>query len=85
MQIQMGMYALMQKKMEKAEFEKIMSEHKLWLEDHEKGKRADFGDIDLSGMDLSGMDFSYADMEGVNLSDANLTGANLSHAYLRQA
>ena len=84
MQISMGMTILGQKKIEKAEFDKIMAEHKLWLADHKKGKRADLSDRDLSGMDLSGMDLSYADMAGVNLREANLKGANLSYAYIRQ-
>ncbi len=85
MQISMGMTILGQKKIEKAEFDKIMAEHKLWLANHEKGKRADLSDRDLSGMDLSGIDLSYADMEGVNLHDAKLIGTNLSNACLREA
>ena len=85
MEISIGMNVLMQKKIEKAEFDRIMEEHSLWLKDKEKGKRADLKDRDLSELDLSGMDFSYADMEGVNLMNAKLVGANLSHAFLRQA
>ena len=71
-------------KMEKEEFERVMAEHRLWLSDHEKGKRAYLRDTDLSEMDLSGMDFSYADMCGINLFRSNLTGTNLSHADLKQ-
>ena len=85
MQIQMGMYALMQKKIEKEEFDKIMKEHSKWLENHETGKRANLSDRDLTEMDLSGKDLSYANMEGVCLQDAKLIGANLSNASLRQA
>ncbi|SFQ38779.1 Uncharacterized protein YjbI, contains pentapeptide repeats [Lachnospiraceae bacterium XBB1006] len=82
MQISMGMTVLSQKKIERAEFDHRMEEHAKWLKNHEKGKRADFSDVDLSEMNLSGMDFSYAEMKGVNLGGANLTRANLSHANL---
>ncbi len=85
MQISVGMTVLTQKKIKKEKFDKIMADHKLWLADRKKGKRADLSEIDLSEMDLSGMDFSYADMSGANLMKSNLTGANLSHANLRHA
>ncbi|SFL05558.1 Pentapeptide repeat-containing protein [Lachnospiraceae bacterium KH1T2] len=76
-QISMDMTILGQKKIEKAEFDKIMAEHKLWLADHEKGKRADFNGMDLSGMDLSGMDLSYADMTGAGVCEIDLNPENL--------
>lgn len=85
MQISMRMGTLMQNKIEKADFDRIMSDHKLWLADKTKGKRADLSGLDLSEMDLSGMDFSYADMTDVNLFKSDLTHANLSYADLNQA
>lgn len=85
MQISMRIGALMQNKIEKADFERIMADHKLWLTDRTKGKRADLCGIDLSELDLSGLDFSYVDMTAVDLFKSNLVGANLSYADLNQA
>ena len=85
MNIEMGMSILNHKNIEKYEFDKIMEEHKKWLEDHNTGKRADFSDMDLSNMDLSGLDFSYAKMDGVNLHNSNLSEANLSYVDLNRA
>ena len=85
MQISMGMAFFSQKKIEKDEFERVMADHKLWLEDNTKGKRADLSEIDLSEQDLSGMDFSHANMMGINLRGSNLSDANLSYADLSKA
>ena len=54
----------------KAELDKILKLHKLWLEDNGKGARAD----------LSSADLSSADLRSANLSSANLSSANLSSA-----
>ena len=85
MNISMGMRMLSSKKITKNEFDRIIEEHRKWLENNETGKRADLSDLDLSETDLSGMDLSYADLEGTNLMKANLAGADLSNAYLRSA
>ena len=73
----MGMHFLSQKKIEETEFDRIMEEHKKWLEKHETGKRAELRDVDLSNMDLSGMDFSHANMEGANLMFSKTLSLNI--------
>lgn len=66
--------------MNKKELDKILEEHKLWLINSKKGKRADLRIANLSGEDLYGANLSYA-----NLSYANLVGADLIYANLRGA
>lgn len=78
MNISMGMNVLDQKQIEKAEFDKIMADHKAWLANKKQGKRASFEDIDLSEMDLSGVDLSYANLRGANLLKTKLVGADLT-------
>lgn len=63
------------RKIDEAELNKILSNHKLWLMDESNGIRAD----------LSGVDLEYADLDGVDLRDANLSGANLWSADLKGA
>ena len=63
------------RKIDEAELNKILSNHKLWLMDESNGIRAD----------LSGVDLEYADLDGADLSDANLSGADLRGADLRSA
>ena len=63
------------RKIDEAELNKILSNHKLWLMDESNGIRAD----------LSGVDLEYADLDGADLRDANLSGANLRGADLRSA
>ena len=57
----------MSNRMEKEDLNKILEEHKLWLEDNTKGERADL---------------SFADLSRADLTDANLTGADLTGADL---
>jgi len=45
----------------------ILEQHKLWLEDSTKGKRADLRVADLSCADLSGADLRGADLRGAIL------------------
>ena len=59
--------------MNKEELTKILEDHKLWLKDNSKGKRAD-----LTGADLTGADLTGANLTGANLNRADLTGASLS-------
>ena len=66
--------------MSEDELKKILSEHKIWLEDTSKGDRAN-----LRGAELSGADLRRANLSFVNLRDANLRGANLSFANLTYA
>ena len=63
------------RKIDEAELNKILSNHKLWLMDESNGIRAD----------LSGVDLEYADLDGADLRDANLSGADLKGADLRNA
>ena len=63
------------RKIDEAELNKILSNHKLWLMDESNGIRAD----------LSGADLEYADLDGADLRDANLSGADLRGADLRNA
>ena len=63
------------RKIDEAELNKILSNHKLWLMDESNGIRAD----------LSGVDLEYADLDGADLRDANLGGADLRDADLRGA
>ena len=63
------------RKIDEAELNKILSNHKLWLMDESNGIRAD----------LSGVDLEYADLDGADLCDANLSGADLRGADLRSA
>ena len=63
------------RKIDEAELNKILSNHKLWLMDESNGIRAD----------LSGVDLEYADLDSADLRDANLSGADLRGADLRSA
>jgi hypothetical protein len=57
--------------MEQPELNKILKQHKLWV-DGKGGKRASLRGADLSGADLTG-----ADLTGAYLKDANLSNAIL--------
>jgi hypothetical protein len=68
----------------------ILRQHKEWLVDNSKGKRANLSRANLSYANLSyanlsGANLSYANLSGANLSYANLSGANLSYANLSGA
>lgn len=66
--------------MNKETLDKILNNHKKWLNNEEGGSFAD-----LSGANLSGADLSFADLSGADLSFANLSGADLSRADLSRA
>ena len=63
------------RKIDEAELNKILSNHKLWLMDESNGIRAN----------LSGVDLEYANLDGADLRDANLSGADLRGADLKSA
>ena len=77
--------------MEQTELNKILKQHKLWI-DGKGGKRANLEganlkDANLYGANLYGADLRDANLEGAHLRDAyfyraNLTGANLTGANL---
>lgn len=69
--------------MEKEKLNKILHDHKEWLEtDGKNGMRAHFHGADLSEVDLHGANLSGADLSGADLHGKDISGANLSAAYL---
>ncbi len=70
---------------DKEKLPQIIRDHKEWLEDHGKGKRACLADMNLEGADLSGVDLSYADLSGAYLKGAKLVETKLSNAILEGA
>ena len=82
MNIEIRSFVNSNKNIEQPDLNRIMDEHKHWLEDKNKGKRADLSHVDFSDMDLSGMDFSYADMRYALFMNTKLNGTNLSFAEL---
>jgi hypothetical protein len=80
--------------MEKERLQKILENHKLWL-NHTGGERADLSDANLRSeilvdADLRGANLIDADLRGAslisaNLQDADLRGANLTDATLHSA
>ena len=76
------------KKLTQEQINKILKEHKHWLNEDCEGcetMRADFSCYDLCCADLSHTDLSGADLRHTDLSSANLGGANLSSANLGYA
>ena len=72
--------------MKKETLNKILDEHKEWLEtDGEKGKKADLRDANLRYANLRYANLRYADLRYANLRDANLRDADLRDADLRYA
>jgi hypothetical protein len=70
--------------MTQSELDKILADHKLWLDD-EGGSCANLSGADLSGANLSRADLSGANLSRAYLSSADLIGANLSRANLSGA
>jgi hypothetical protein len=68
----------------KGKLEKILADHKLWLEG-KGGEKADLSNANLSNANLSKADLSEADLSNANLSNANLSKADLSEADLSKA
>ena len=86
------------KKLTQEQINKMLEEHKHWLNEDCKGwetMRADFSSCDLrnanlrnanlSYSDLSYSDLRYANLSGANLRDADLCDADLRNADLRYA
>ena len=73
------------RKIDEAELNKILSNHKLWLMDESNGIRANLSGVDLEYADLDGADLRNANLSGANLKGANLWGADLWYADLRGA
>ena len=67
--------------MEQAKLNKILEEHKLWLQTcGDEGESANLSRANLSGANLSGANLSGANLSRANLSGANLSGANLDYS-----
>ena len=78
------------RKIDEAELNKILSNHKLWLMDESNGIRADLSGVDLEyanlgGADLCDADLCDADLRGADLRYASLGCADLGYADLRGA
>jgi len=74
--------------MNKEELNKILENHKHWLNEDIEGwrdMRANLSGAYLSGAYLRGANLRGADLSGANLSGANLSRANLSRANLSGA
>jgi uncharacterized protein YjbI with pentapeptide repeats len=77
--------------MDKQKLNRILEEHKLWLESGgSEGKRANLwganlGRANLGGANLERANLGGADLWGANLGRANLGGANLWGANLEEA
>jgi hypothetical protein len=69
--------------MENEKLQKILVEHKKWLEsDGKEGKKADLRGADLRGADLRVADLRGADLRGADLRVADLREADLSGANI---
>ena len=62
------------------ELDKILKDHKKWLNNEDEGHRADLRGADLRDANLRGADLRGADLIGANLRCANLRGANIDHS-----
>ena len=71
--------------MNQNELNKILENHKLWLNDDPKGRCASLPDANLSYANLWNANLSNADLEGADLEGADLRGADLQDADLRNA
>ena len=74
------------KKLTQEQINKILEEHKHWLNadcENWEPMKADFSCCDLSYADLRYANLRYADLRYANLSGANLSYTNLSGANLR--
>ena len=60
------------RKIDEAELNEILYNHKLWLMSEPNGIRADLSDADLSYANLYGDNLRYADLSGADLKDADL-------------
>lgn len=73
------------RKIDEAELNKILYNHKLWLMDESNGIRANLSGVDLEYANLDGADLRDANLSGADLRGADLGGANLWYADLRGA
>jgi Pentapeptide repeats (8 copies) len=70
----------------RADLDKILQEHKLWLDSgHTLGKRMFLNSVDLTGARLTDANLTRVDLRGVDLGGADLGGADLTDAELKDA
>jgi hypothetical protein len=62
------------------EFQSILDNHALWLEDKTKGNRADLSYCNLSGIYLADMDLRYVDFNHSILDYTTFCNSHLEHA-----
>ena len=82
--------SIVMRKFTPEELKKILEDHKLWLNDHSKGARADLSYanlryLDLRNADIRYSDLSYSDIRYSNFSYSDLSYSNLSYSDLRNA
>lgn len=65
--------------MNQEQLQTILDDHKLWLLDNTKGKKADLTDANLIAANLTSADLTDANLYGANLTGACLAGADLSY------
>ena len=71
--------------MNKEKLDKILKDHKDWLSNENKGRRADLQEANLRGADLHWANLRGANLRGADLQEANLRGADLRGADLHWA
>jgi hypothetical protein len=70
----------------KEQLDKILKDHKLWIESGGKeGERADLSNANLSHFNLENYYFYYSTLTYADLSTSDLSNANLSNANLYKA
>jgi hypothetical protein len=69
-------------KMAHEEIDKILANHKKWLNNEEGGIRANLSNANLEEINLKNANLMWANLEGANLSHAKLKGVDLSCANL---
>ncbi len=71
--------------MTREQLNKILENHKKWLNDEDDGIRADLTYADLRNANLSDANLRGANLRNANLSNANLRNVDLTYADLRNA
>ena len=71
--------------MKREKLEKVLENHKLWLNNDCENMKSDLYYADLRYEDLSYADLSHVDLRYANLSNADLRGSYLLNANLRYA
>jgi uncharacterized protein YjbI with pentapeptide repeats len=74
------------RKISKDELEKILAEHKKWVEsDKKEGKQANFSQADLTNANLSGANLRNANLQNANLEDTGISAKLLGATNLLNA